>query len=105
MEVECRNIGAEVRKKGDTIDGRGVWKRGHTVLKLNVSLVDLILATDDRTVGERVDVEPSVASLDAKVCPHARGELCTKADEIRRRGTDPYVDTSVVSDIALEARV
>ena len=105
MEVECRNIGTEVRKKGDTIDGCGVWKRRHTVLKRDVSLVDLILATDDGAICERVDVEPSVASLDAKVSPHARGELCTEADEIRGRGTDPYVDASVVGHVTLEAWV
>ena len=71
-------------------------------MKLHVSPVSSVLAADDAIFAHRVDVELSIASLDAKVCPHARGELRTKADEICGRWSNPYVDTSVVSEIACD---
>lgn len=105
MEVERCGIWAALWEKANTIDGRSVWKRGNTGLKLHISLMDLVLTTDDTTVAHGINVEPAIASLDAKVCPHAWGELCTEADEICGRGAYPNVDTSVVSDLTREVWV
>ena len=67
--------------------------------------MDLVATAPDLVVEDRVRVKVSVASSNAKVCSHAGSELCTESDQVRSRGSYPYVDASVVSYVALEARV
>ena len=92
-----------IRVKWDTAVCN-VWKWECTHLKLNISVVGPILAAPDTFFADRINIEQTIASLDTKVCPHARGELCTEADEICGRWADPYVDTSVVCDISCDVR-